>query len=159
MKKLFTFVLALAASFATYAQSWQEGEDVTAALGLGDTDGTFSGDWTPNDYAGGDVQTAGNYWKGDAPNEYRAIEDGHGVLAFYNRPNFDLYQVVFVPAGSYTIKVQSYYREGNPNDTFTNWNNKGRVKKNVYLYASILESEAPTSTTRLKQQRRAKTAS
>ena len=146
MKKLFTFVLALAASFAAYAQNWEAGEDVTAALGLGDTDGTFSGDWAPNDYAGGDVKTAGNYWKGDAPNEYRAIEDGHGVLAFYNRPNFDLYQVVRVPAGSYTIKVQSYYREGNPNDTFTNWNNKGRVKKNVYLYASILENEDPTST-------------
>lgn len=146
MKKLFTFVLALAASFATYAQNWEAGEDVTAALGLGDTDGTFSGEWTPNDYAGGDVKTAGNYWKGDFPNEYRAIEDGHGVLAFYNRSNFDLYQVVFVPAGSYTIKVQSYYREGNPNDTFTNWNNKGRVKKNAYLYASILESEDPTST-------------
>lgn len=146
MKKLFTFVLALAASFATYAQSWQEGEDVTAALGLGDTDGTFTGSWTPNDYAGGDVQTIGNYWQGDMPNEYRAIEDGHGVLAFYNRPNFDLYQVAFVPAGSYTIKVQSYYREGNPNDTFTNWNNKGRVKKNAYLYASILKSKDPNST-------------
>lgn len=51
MKKLFTFVLALAASFAAYAQNWEAGEDVTAALGLGDTDGTFSGEWAPNDYA------------------------------------------------------------------------------------------------------------
>ena len=146
MKKLFTFVLALVATFAANAQTWQAGDDVTAQLGLGDCDGTFSGDWAANDYDGGDVKSAGNYWKGDIPNEFRAVEDGHGVLAFYNRSNFDMYQVVLVPAGSYTIKVQSYYREGNPDDTFTNWNNKGRVKKNAYLYASLLESEDATST-------------
>jgi hypothetical protein len=145
MKKLFTFVLALVATFAANAQNWQAGDDITTAIGMGDCDGTFTGDWKTNDYDGGDVSTIGNYWKGDMPNEYRAVEDGKGVLAFYNRSEFDVYQVVQLPAGSYTVKVQSYYREGNPNDTFTNWNNKGRVKKNAYLYASILESADPTS--------------
>ncbi len=145
MKKLFTFVLALTASMGggVYAQgsaNWQAGDDVTAQIGLGDCDGTFTGDWTANDYDGGDVKTPGNYWKGSMPNEFRAVEDGKGVLAFYNQKEFDIYQVVQLPAGSYTIKVQSYYREGNPNDTFANWNNKGRVKKNAYLYASILNA-------------------
>lgn len=145
MKKLFMFVLTLAASMGgvVHAQSaadWQAGDDVTAQIGLGDCDGTFTGESKPNDYDGGDVSTIGNYWKGSMPNEFRAVEDGKGVLAFYNQKEFDIYQVVQLPAGSYTIKVQSYYREGNPNDTFANWNNKGRVKKNAYLYASILNA-------------------
>ena len=149
MKKLLLSSMACLA-FAGYANAqapaeWQVGDDVTTQVGLGDCDGSFSGDWSPNDYAGGDVKTPGNYWKGSMPNEYREVENGKGVLAFYNQKEFDIYQMANMPAGSYTIKVQSYYREGNPNDTFTNWNNKGRVKKNVYLYASVMQSADPES--------------
>ncbi len=149
MKKLLLSSLALL-SMAGYVNAqapaeWQEGDDVTAQIGLGDCDGSFSGEWAANDYAGGDVKTPGNYWKGSMPNEYREVENGKGVIAFYKQKEFDIYQVANIPAGSYTIKVQSYYREGNPNDTFTNWNNKGRVKKHAYLYASVLQSSDPES--------------
>ncbi|MBR1666770.1 MAG: hypothetical protein IJ693_00680 [Bacteroidaceae bacterium] len=148
MRKLFTLVFALAAAFVANAQApaeWTDGMDVTAQLGLGDCDGSFSGDWKENSYDGGDVSSIGQYWKGSMPNEYSgAAEGGDGCIAFYNQKEFDIYQVVKVPAGTYTIQVQACYREGGFNDTFANYN-KGQVKKNVYLYASILSGEDPAS--------------
>ena len=147
MKKLFTLVLAVVGLLSANAQSsegWSEGQDVTAELGLGDCDGTFSGSWKANSYDGGDVSSIGDYWKGTMPNEF----NDNGCLAFYNGgnafPTLDIYQVVKVPAGVYTINVQSYYREGNPNDTFTNYRN-GNPKKNAFLYASILAGQDPES--------------
>lgn len=133
MKKLLLSSLALL-SMAGYVNAqapaeWQEGDDVTAQIGLGDCDGSFSGEWAANDYAGGDVKTPGNYWKGSMPNEYREVENGKGVIAFYNQKEFDIYQVANIPAGSYTIKVQSYYREGNPNDTFTKLEQQGTCQE------------------------------
>ncbi len=147
MKKLFTLALALVGLLSANAQSsegWTEGQDVTAALGLGDCDGSFSGSWKANNYDGGDVSSIGDYWKGTMPNEYNS----EGCIAFYNGgnafPTLDIYQVVKVPAGVYTINVQSYYREGNPNDTFTNYRNNN-PKKNAFLYASILAGQDPES--------------
>ena len=130
-----------------HAADWQEGQDVTAELGLGDCDGSFSGEWENNTYQYGyyEISDLGDYWKGEvAPNEYVPNEGNGGVIAFYAKPNFDIYQVAKFPAGIYTIRVQSFYREGNPNDTFTNYN-KGQVKKNCYLYADILASKNASS--------------
>ncbi|MBO4673357.1 MAG: dockerin type I repeat-containing protein, partial [Bacteroidaceae bacterium] len=152
MKKVFILksvmvALSVLLSLHVYAQSsanWQVGQDVTAELGLGDCDGSFSGEWEMNEYETGDVITMGDYWQGTMPIEYCDV----GCLAFYNKENklqtFDIYQVVKIPAGIYTIKVQSYYREGNPNDTFANYN-KGQAKKSVFLYASVLPNEDPES--------------
>ena len=127
--------------------NWSEGQDVTAELGLGDCDGSFSGEWENKTFQYGryEISDLGNYWKGDvAPNEYVPNEGNGGVITFYAKPNFDIYQVVKIPAGSYTIKVQSFYREGNPNDTFTNYN-MGNVKENAHVYASVLANQNPES--------------
>ncbi|MBO4673583.1 MAG: hypothetical protein J5616_04465 [Bacteroidaceae bacterium] len=150
MKKLFTLVLAIAGLLSANAQSsagWSEGQDVTTALGLGDCDGSFSGEWENKTFQYGryEISTLGNYWKGEvAPNEYVPNEGNGGVISFYAKPALDIYQVVKFPAGVYNIKVQSFYREGNPNDTFTNYN-KGQAKKNCYLYADVLASEDANS--------------
>ena len=127
--------------------NWQVGQDVTAALGLGDCDGSFSGEWQNKTFQYGryEISDLGNYWKGEVtPNEYIPNEGNGGVITFYAKPNMDIYQMVKFPAGAYTIKVQSFYREGNPNDTFNNFN-KGQTKKNCYLYADVLASEDASS--------------
>jgi hypothetical protein len=143
MKKLLLSCMMLLAVGAMNAQDpaeWTEGMDVTDKIMLGDYDGSFSGDWRANDYAGGDATSIGNYWKGDCPNEYLDT----GCFAFYNKQLIDFYQVVKFPAGSYTIKLQANYREGTFADTFANWN-KGQSKKYAFLYASQLAGEAADS--------------
>ena len=142
MKKVYTLLLAFAALLTANAQdasNWQEGQDVTAALGFGDADGTWSG--TPN-------ESNGDYWKGSIPTEYE-VNNGIGVMGFYfdgksTKPMTNIYQVVKVPAGTYSIKAQALYREGTPYDSFMSFF-KGFPKKNVHLYATVLTSEDPES--------------
>ena len=156
MKKLFTFVFAIAASMASFAQApadWKVGDNVAAALGLGDVDGTsFSGNVSENSDANRPhdkvVETLGDYWKvdGDMPNEFLEYFDGHiGIYGFYDKNKADMYQVVKFPAGSYTVDVQALYREGTPADNFTNHFNK-KYMKYGHLYADCLTSEDPNST-------------
>lgn len=152
MKKLFTFVFALAAFVAASAQNFQVGENVAAKLGLGDVDGTsFSGttsastdDNRPHDLV---METLGNYWKvdGDKPNEFREpTEDCMGIYGFYDKKEADMYQVVKFPAGAYTVDVQALYREGTPADNFTNHFNK-KFMKYGHLYADCLSSQDASS--------------
>jgi len=156
MKKLFTFVFAIAASLATFAQdpsTWTVGQNVAADLGLGDVDGqSFSGNVSENSDTNRPhdkvVETLGNYWKvdGDLPNEFLEAYDGHiGIYGFYDKKTADMYQVVKFPAGSYTVDVQALYREGTPADNFTNHFNK-KFTKYGHLYADCLSSEDPAST-------------
>ncbi len=133
-------LLSLGAVNAQAPAEWTEGMDVTAEIMPGDTDGSFSGAWTANSYDGGDATSMGDYWKGSQPNEYLDV----GCYAFYNADPFDFYQVVKFPAGAYTIKLQANYREGTFADTFANFN-KGTLKKNAFLYASVLAGEAADS--------------
>ncbi|MDO5482166.1 MAG: hypothetical protein Q4F47_03910 [Bacteroidaceae bacterium] len=143
MKKILLSCMMLLSLGAVNAQApaeWTEGMDVTAEIMPGDTDGSFSGTWKPNDYDGGEATSMGDYWKGSQPNEYLDV----GCYAFYNTDPFDFYQVVKFPAGAYTIKLQANYREGGFADTFANFN-KGTLKKNVFLYASVLAGEAADS--------------
>lgn len=49
----------------------------------------------------------------------------------------NIYQVVYIPVGFYTIKVQALYREGTPYDNFVNHFNN-IIKKNAWLYADVL---------------------
>lgn len=150
MKKLFTFVLTLAAFLAANAQApadWKVGDDVAAELGLGDCSGAFefSGTATANDYGASDVKDFGKYWKGDVhPTEYGGIDEVH-LLGYYNSAPFDIYQVVKIPAGSYTLRVQSHYREGTPANSFVSYFN-GTPKKNAFVYANVLPSNDANAT-------------
>ncbi|MBQ0022761.1 MAG: hypothetical protein KBT29_05935 [Prevotellaceae bacterium] len=149
MKKLFTLATALITFLSVSAQApanWKVGDDVAAELGLGDCSGAFefSGTATPNDYGASDVKDFGTYWKGDLhPNEYGGIDEVH-MLGYYNADCFDIYQVVKIPAGQYTLKVQSHYREGTPANSFVSYFN-GTPKKNAFFYASVLPDNNPNS--------------
>ena len=141
MKKAYTLLLAFAAMLTVNAQdptNWVEGQDVTAEVGFGDAS-TFSG--KPN-------ESLGDYWKGSIPTEYEVNND-LGVTGFYfdGKANVDLtniYQVVKIPAGYYTIKVQALYREGTPYDSFQSYF-AGFPKKYAWMYATMLTSEDPES--------------
>lgn len=148
MRKLFTSLMALAATITLQAQevdtsNWHEGDDVAAFLNWGDYDGTYSGGTTANgngDYTPDDI---GDYWRGSMPTEWNYLDDlGYGAYGYYfdgkaSGPLTDVYQVVYFPAGWYTIQVQALYREGTPYDTFVNHFNH-TPKKNAWLYANVL---------------------
>ena len=162
MRKLFTFAFALFATVAMNAQNvdpseWQEGEDVTSYLNWGDYDGSFTGDAPafPSNAGreGGDLkpETLGDWWKGSLPSEYRVVDDEQikGVFGFYVDGAkidelIDFYQVIWLPAGFYTFKVQATYRESTNDATFNNWYN-GTPKKNAWYYIDALASEDPNS--------------
>jgi hypothetical protein len=162
MRKLFTFTFALFATVAMNAQdvdpsTWQEGEDVSAYLNWGDYDGSFSGDapFFPSSAGreGEDrkPETLGDWWKGSLPSEYRIVDDEQikGVYGFYVdgakiEELIDFYQVLWVPAGFYTFKVQATYRESTNDATFNNWYD-GTPKKNAWFYVESIASEDPES--------------
>ena len=162
MRKLFTFAFALFATVAMNAQNvdpseWQEGEDISAYLNWGDYDGSFTGDAPafPSNAGreGGDLkpETLGDWWKGSLPSEYRVVDDEQikGVFGFYVDGAkidelIDFYQVIWLPAGFYTFKVQATYRESTNDATFNNWYN-GTPKKNAWYYIDALASEDPNS--------------
>lgn len=142
MRKLFYFLIAMVSAVIANAQdpsTWTEGQDVTDQIMLGEHDGTWTG--VPNEHNG-------PYWQGSVPTEFET-HDGIGVMGFYfdgkSQGNLiDIYQVVKVPAGHYTIKVQALYREGTPYDTFNSFF-AGFPKKNAHLYASALASNDPAA--------------
>jgi len=154
MRKLFTFAFALFATVAMNAQdvdtsSWQEGDDIASYLNWGDYDGTWSGGKTANNNGDYSIDDMGSWWKGSKPSEWNEV-DGTAAVGFYFDGKQDtdkltnVYQVIYFPAGFYTIKVQALYREGTPIDNFTNHFNKV-IKKNAWLYADVLTSEDPES--------------
>jgi len=153
MRRLFTFAIALLAAVAVNAQdvdssAWQEGEEITDKLNWGDYDGSWSGEKPANnngDYSPSDM---GDWWKGSKPSEWNEV-DGTAAVGFYfdGKTSDDLinmYQVVWFPAGFYTINVQALYREGTPYDNFVNHFNKV-IKKNAWIYADVLSSSDPES--------------
>ena len=154
MKKFITLAIALCAGAAAFAQAdpstWEEGQNVAAALGMGDVDGSFGGPTSEN--SNGDLQwdSMGDYWKGSKPTEYAWNEEtGVGAIGIYfdgksTGDLTDMYQVVYFPAGYYTVKAQALYREGTPADNFNNMFN-GVVKKNAWIYADLLSSEDANS--------------
>ena len=154
MKKIFTFAFALFATAAMNAQNvdtsnWNEGDDIAAYLNWGDYDGSWSGSKTANNNGDYSIDDMGDWWKGSKPSEWNEV-DGTACVGYYFDGKQDVdkltnvYQVVYFPAGFYTIKVQALYREGTPIDNFTNHFNKV-IKKNAWLYADVLTSEDPES--------------
>lgn len=151
MKKLLlssvTFLSTISFVNAQAPAEWQVGQDVAAEIGLGDCSGAFefSGSTKENNNVGAsDVSDFGKYWKGDVhPNEYGGTDKVH-LLGYYNQPAFNIYQVVRVPAGQYTVRVQSHYREGTPASSFQTYF-ADTPKKYAFVYATILPDENPES--------------
>lgn len=159
MRKLLTTITALMATIAMFAQNvdtsgWKSGDDVTEDLQIGDYDGTFSGNKAANGNGDYTPSDNGAYWKGTTLSEWNYEESlGCGAYAFYfdgkaTGDLTDIYQLVYFPAGYYTIEVQALYREGTPYDSFVSFFG-GTTKKNAWLYANILTgNDAESSVTR-----------
>ena len=152
--RLYFLLVALFAAAAMNAQNvdtsnWNEGDDVAAYLNWGDYDGSWSGGKTANNNGDYSIDNMGDWWKGSMPSEWNEV-DGTAAVGFNFDGNQDtdellnVYQIVYFPAGIYTIKVQAFYREGTPIDNFTNHFNRV-VKRNAWLYADILKSSDPES--------------
>jgi len=155
MRKLITSAMALFATIAIQAQeidtsTWTEGQDVTDQLNWGDYDGTFSGERASNNNGDYTPSTIGDYWKGTIPSEWNYLDDlGFGAMAYYNdgsagKELTNIYQVVYFPAGWYTIDVKALYREGTCGDSFLTFFNN-TPKKNAWIYAAVLTSDDPES--------------
>ena len=153
MRKFFTLAVALIASFAINAQNvdtsgWAVGDDVASQLEWGDYNGKWSGGLSANQNGDSTINDMGMWWKGSKPTEYNNV-NGVAAVGFYfdgktSGELTNLYQVVYFPAGYYTFKVQALYREGTPNDNFTNHFNNV-IKKNAWFYADLLSSSDPES--------------
>lgn len=155
MRKLITSIMALFATVAIQAQdidtsSWTEGQDVSDQLNWGDYDGTFSGERASNNNGDYTPSTLGDYWQGTLLSEWNWLDElNFGAMAFYNDGRAgdalaDIYQVVYFPAGWYTLDVQALYREGTcPDSYLTFFNNT--PQKNAWVYADILAGEDAAS--------------
>ncbi len=155
MRKLITSIMALFATVAIQAQdidtsSWTEGMDVSDQLNWGDYNGTFSGEKSQNGNGDYTPSTLGDYWKGTMPSEWNFLDDiNFGAMAYYNdgsagKELTNIYQVVYFPAGWYTIEVNALYREGTCGDSFLTFFNN-TPKKNAWIYAAVLTSDDPES--------------
>lgn len=151
MRKLITSIMALFATVAIQAQdidtsSWTEGMDVSDQLNWGDYDGTFSGERASNNNGDYTPSTLGDYWQGTLLSEWNWLDElNFGAMAFYNDGKAgdalaDIYQVVYFPAGWYTLDVQALYREGTCDDSFPSFFNN-TPQKNAWVYVDVLAGE------------------
>ena len=155
MRRFFTSFMTLLAAISLQAQDidtsgWNAGDDVTDQLNWGDYDGSFSGERTSNNNGDYTPSTLGDYWKGTIPSEWNFLDDiNFGAMAYYNDGSAgteltNIYQVVYFPAGWYTIEVNALYREGTCGDSFLTFFNN-TPKKNAWIYAAVLTSDDPES--------------
>lgn len=151
MRRIFTSFMTLLAAISLQAQDidtsgWNAGDDVTDQLNWGDYDGSFSGERTSNNNGDYTPSTLGDYWQGTLLSEWNWLDDlSFGAMAFYNDGKAgdalaDIYQVVYFPAGWYTLDVQALYREGTCDDSFPTFFNN-TPQKNAWVYADILAGE------------------
>lgn len=157
MRKIYTLLCALLASTAIWAQNpdpstWAAGDNVIADLGMGDI--TPTGTWTTKSNGGsaGGQGNYGDYWKGDGAKfffdyidqndgMYGDHEKGNTCMGYYAdgaviEKNPDVYQVIKIPAGYYTIRVQACYRDVGGQETKDGIAvyKAGKSKKNAWLY-------------------------
>ncbi len=150
MKKLFTFMSLMAFTMAMNAQDpskWEKGQNVAEDLGLKELGNDFSGEKGKEESGRFEINSIGNVWQGTAPNEFLPGEgERPAVFGFYNLgKTFEFYQIVRVPAGSYTFAVNALYREGTPQDNFKNmWN--GKKFKYGHMFANIMADDQTTVT-------------
>ena len=126
MKKHLLIGVALLLSAAMQAQpavdpsGWKEGEDVSDAVGFGNR----SFESNPLDYWS-ETHTGGNpTFTGGLAEVY----DGHDC---------DLWQVLYLPAGTYTLECQGYYRNGNSWAEDPNTWDNGTWVNRAKLYAEV----------------------
>jgi len=154
MKKLFTFVSLVAFASAMYAQDpskWGIDQNVAEDLGLKELGDDFSG--TKGTFEYGRYSMArdlGNVWKGTSgPSEYLPstyFNNGSpAVFGFYSMGEFDFYQIVKVPAGTYTFRCNGFYREGTPADNFAHMHRGGKFDYG-HMYADVLADDKVTVT-------------
>lgn len=151
MQRIFTSFMTLLAAISLQAQDidtsgWNDGDDVTDQLNWGDYDGSFSGERASNGNGDYTPSTLGDYWQGTLLSEWNWLDElSFGAMAFYNDGKAgdalaDIYQVVYFPAGWYTLDVQALYREGTcPDSYLTFFNNT--PQKNAWVYADVLAGE------------------
>lgn len=150
MKKLFTFMSLMAFTMAMNAQDpskWEIGQNVAEDLGLKELGNDFSGQRGEEVSGRFEINSIGNVWQGTGPNEFLPGEgERPAVFGFYNLgKTFEFYQIVRVPAGSYTFAVNAMYREGTPADNFKNmW--KGKKFKYGHMFANIMADDQTTVT-------------
>ena len=180
MRKIYTLLCALLATTAIWAQNpdpstWSKGDNVIADLGMGDVDPSQK--WTTvnvvRDNSGNITQepSYGSYWKGDGKyflfdyidesnSMYGDHEKGATCMGYYAdgaivEKNPDIYQVVKIPAGYYTIRVQACYRDvgGQETNDGIKAYQAGKSKKNAWLYTEAYadqeSAEAGTNPTRI----------
>jgi len=180
MRKIYTLLCALIASTAIWAQNpdpsaWSVGDNVIADLKMGDVDPSQK--WTTvnvvRDNSGNITQepSYGSYWKGDGKyflfdyidesnSMYGDHEKGATCMGYYAdgaivEKNPDIYQVVKIPAGYYTIRVQACYRDvgGQETNDGIKAYQAGKSKKNAWLYTEAYadqeSAEAGTNPTRI----------
>ena len=136
MRKIYTLLLALVVSMTAFAQSpdpskWEVGDNVIADLGMGDYDPHQKWSVKPKSSASSkDPGDYGTYWKGKGQLLFSDYYDEFGDLlsadasqiqtglGFYGDGSIakeaelvNIYQVVTLPAGWYTIRVQSCFRD------------------------------------------------
>lgn len=165
MRKIYTLLLALVASMTAFAQNpdpskWEKGQNVIADLGMKDVDPTQPWTTKSNGGSAGKEGNYGEYWKGvgqkfffDYIDQNDAMygdhEKGSTCMGYYGDghvtdDNPDVYQIVKLPAGYYTIRVQACYRDASgqqTTDCFNAWK-KGQSKKNAWAYAEEFADEA-----------------
>ena len=163
MRKIYTLLLALVASAAAWAQnpsSWEKGQNVIADLGMKDVDPTQAWTTKSNGGSAGKEGNFGEYWKGvgqkfffDYIDQNDAMYGDHETantcMGYYgdghvSDDNPDVYQVVKIPAGYYTIRVQACYRDASgqqTTDCFNAWK-AGKSKKNAWAYVETFADEA-----------------
>jgi hypothetical protein len=165
MRKIYTLLLALVATMTAFAQNpdpskWEKGQNVIEDLGMQDVDPTKP--WTTKSNGGSSSGTAnyGDYWKGvgqkfffDYIDQNDAMYGDHETantcMGYYGDgrvtdDNPDVYQVIKMPAGYYTIRVQACYRDASgqqTTDCFNAWK-AGKSKKNAWAYVEAFADEA-----------------
>ncbi|MBO7580036.1 MAG: hypothetical protein J6T38_00730 [Bacteroidaceae bacterium] len=174
MRKIYTLLLSLVASVAAWAQSspdpstWNVGDNVIADLGMGDYDPTqvwsckakeSASSKTPGDF--------GTYWKGKGQLLFSDYQDATGSLhsgnadlmqtgiGFYGDGSIakeadpvNIYQIVKLPAGWYTIRVQSCFRDvgGQAGAPYGSWKKYKEdwtpYPKMAWAYVDVYASQA-----------------
>ena len=136
MKKLFTFVVALAAMCAANAQDtsgWKPGQDVTSELKwkatVADDEDIDNPVWQGFSYKDGNTVWEFRDGSGGERDDYHSW----GV---YNVSTWNVYQDFEIPAGVYTLSVAGTYREGTTNITFDKWQ-AGESTKFAFVYVTV----------------------
>jgi len=165
MRKIYTLLLALVATMTAFAQNpdpskWEKGQNVIADLGMMDVDPTQGWTMKSNGGTAGVAGNFGDHWQGvgqkfffdyidQSDAMYGDHETANTCIGYYGDgrvadDNPDLSQVIKMPAGYYTIRVQACYRDASgqqTDDCFKAWK-AGKSKKNAWAYVEAYADEA-----------------